>query len=734
MEMLLAVQVIGFIIALAFIVFGIDDLLWDIYALFRKVRGVHVDLTTLDQKPPKMLAIVIAAWHEDAVIGAVVDNLIRSAAYPPDLYRVFLAVYPNDPATGAVVDELAANNVNVVKVVNAHEGPTNKADNLNYAMRQIIAYEKEHGLRFAGITIHDSEDVVHPLELKMTNYLIDDYDALQFPVFPLMRMPRFGNFFKTLTTGTYADEFAEHHFRTLVMRDRLGFVPSAGTGFCLRRSFLDVYGDGKGTIMPDDSLTEDYKLSLSMNMAGYRVHYVLERVPRIDQHGRKFWDYIATRSLFPQKIKLAIKQKTRWVYGITMQSASMKDLFAKSSLSFRERTFLYKDLKAKFANFILLPGYLVFLYFLVSLFVPSLPIMYPYLSAGWWLCVFLTFMMVERQFLRGKAIVNVYGKRMMFFACLLPPLFPIRLIWGNIINICATTRAWAQKAAFDRLERRARRTGRVAGNGTKADEEQGAVFDGSVHPKNSDMKGLCVEATEREISVEEEPKPTWAKTDHEFLPEEVLSRYRRRYGDYLLLRGSLDEKSLSDVVQDTAHPDKLLGTRLLEGGFVSERDLASATALQNNTVTVELTPLLKRRMSCWDMPGLWEDAGAWPLLETAVGYLAVMPDTGGSRTVLEFERMRGKPVFMLVAQSSELTNALLTLGSEPVVTSACLTECTEGNREDFDVDFDHLRALCDDGVISLSQAGIALGYAINQERGIASVLRSMGLLRLRATG
>ena len=46
----------------------------------------------------------------------------------------------------------------------------------------------------------DSEDVVHPYELRVTNYLLDTHDALQFPVFPLMRMPTFRNYFKTITT------------------------------------------------------------------------------------------------------------------------------------------------------------------------------------------------------------------------------------------------------------------------------------------------------------------------------------------------------------------------------------------------------------------------------------------------------------------------------------------------------------------------------------------------------
>ena len=158
---------IGFFVALAFIVFGADDLLWDVFALFRGIGKKRVKLSLINEKPPKMLAVVIAAWHEDAVIGEVVDNLVASAQYPRSLYRVFLGVYPND-----------------------------------------------------------AEDVVHPNEFKMTNYLIDEYDALQFPVFPLQRMPRLRQFFKTLTSSTYADEFAEHHFRTMVMRDELGFVPS----------------------------------------------------------------------------------------------------------------------------------------------------------------------------------------------------------------------------------------------------------------------------------------------------------------------------------------------------------------------------------------------------------------------------------------------------------------------------------------------------------------------------
>lgn len=178
-----------------------------------------------------MLAVVIAAWHEDAVLGEVVDNLVASAQYPRSLYRVFLGVYPNDAATVAVA----------ARSRRAMEAPwcawwetipdlRRRPPTSTIPCGPSREYEAERDVRFASVTIHDAEDVVHPNEFKMTNYLIDDYDALQFPVFPLQRMPRLRLFFKTLTSSTYADEFAEHHFRTMVMRDELGFVPSAGHG------------------------------------------------------------------------------------------------------------------------------------------------------------------------------------------------------------------------------------------------------------------------------------------------------------------------------------------------------------------------------------------------------------------------------------------------------------------------------------------------------------------------
>lgn len=118
------------------------------------------------------------------------------------MYHIFLGVYPNDPETIAVAQDLAERHLNVHVIINAKPGPTCKADNVNHVLNRIRNFEIEHSWKFASITIHDSEDVVHPYEFKLTNYLIDRYPAFQFPVFPLQPLPRLNNFFSNLTSGT----------------------------------------------------------------------------------------------------------------------------------------------------------------------------------------------------------------------------------------------------------------------------------------------------------------------------------------------------------------------------------------------------------------------------------------------------------------------------------------------------------------------------------------------------
>ncbi len=522
---------IGLLLVILYLAMGFDDFLWDIISLLKrkKYKNSRFDFKTLRTPPPKLLAIMIGAWKESSVIEDVVDNLISSIQYPKSMYHVFIGVYPNDTETMAVVSKLEEKYSNVHMIINVLHGPTSKAQNLNNTISRIKEFEQTHNLTFASFTIHDAEDVVHPYELMVTNYLIDKHAALQFPVFPLMQMPKFKNFFKTLTLGTYADEFAENHFITMVGRCSTGgFVPSAGTGLALSRKVFDYFEDGE--IFPKDSLTEDYRLSLTLFEKGLSTYYVLDSVPRVSSDNKIIYDYIATRSMFPDTFKKAVKQKTRWILGITMQSVKVREVFGKNRLSFMARYSVYRDLKAKVGNLLTFVGYPVLIYFLVSLFTPLTPI-YPKFSLSWYLSLVVTIQMVERQISRATAIYNVYGFKMMFFSCLFPPLLPIRVIWGNIINLVATLLAYKQNILSKKIRKKTK-------------------------PKT--LK--------------------WAKTDHTFLSKNILKRYHRTFGDILIEKNIIDPEKLKTELRSKPL-DIFIGEHLLQQELITEEEHLGVLAL-----------------------------------------------------------------------------------------------------------------------------------------------------------
>lgn len=178
------VYYIGLFLVLLFIATGIDDFFWDFITVCRRLteKTKKLEVGTLESEPPKLIALIVAAWHEENVLFDVVENIILSQQYPRAMYHIFLGVYPNDDATIEVAKALEAKYKNVHCVINHKAGPTSKAQNINYVFAQIKEFEEEKGWEFAAFTIHDSEDLVHPYEFRVTNFLIEKYPALQFPV------------------------------------------------------------------------------------------------------------------------------------------------------------------------------------------------------------------------------------------------------------------------------------------------------------------------------------------------------------------------------------------------------------------------------------------------------------------------------------------------------------------------------------------------------------------------
>jgi adsorption protein B len=220
-----------------------------------------------------------------------------------------------------------------------------------------------------------------------------------------------------------------------------------------------------------------------------------------------------------------------------MQSISFRDVLASEGVSLAGRYSFYRDLKAKYLNLIPIFGYIASVYCLVSLLFGLEPL-YSKGSPVYYMAIAVFVIMIIRQIFRGVALYRVYGFRSMFFGCLLPPLFPIRLIYGNIINFTATARAFLMKLFGDK-------------------------------------------ATEKKVNREHREKAKkpvkWAKTDHDFLSQEQLRKYRRMLGDTLITQGCLSAKTFQEALVhvDKQHGEKI-GTYLIRKGIATEEQVVRA--------------------------------------------------------------------------------------------------------------------------------------------------------------
>jgi adsorption protein B len=287
----------------------------------------------------------------------------------------------------------------------------------------MVRWENMTGIRYDIILMHDSEDVIHPMSLKIQNYLIPEYDMLQMPVFPL-HMSHFN-----LIHWTYADEFAEYHTKDLHVRQYFsGFVPSAGVGTAFNRWLIDFVGTSFAkNIFRSKSLTEDYDLALRLALGKAKMLFVY----------KPFGINCATRSFFPYTMKTAIRQKSRWVTGICLQSWKLTGWLGDA----RFRFILYRDRKAVLANIINFFAYLVISYLMMYEAIrfgfsayEQLPPMVVKGTMLWDLVVIDSVLMLWRIMHRFITVRRIYG----LWAALLSI---VRLPISNIINFSATGRA-----------------------------------------------------------------------------------------------------------------------------------------------------------------------------------------------------------------------------------------------------------------------------------------------------
>jgi adsorption protein B len=360
----------------------------------------------------RRIAILVPLWEEQRVIGRMFERNLASIRYAN--YDFFAGVYPNDVATVAAVTESASRSSRVHLAMVSHGGPTSKGDCLNAIFDYVTGYEAAHGVRFDVIMTHDAEDLIAPESLRIVNWFSRDYGMVQIPVLPLPTG------LAEMTHGVYCDEFAEYQQKDIPARQRLGgFLPSNGVGTGFERGALERLAATRGGRIFDPAcLTEDYENGFRLHALGCRQIFVPLRLPAP----------MATREYFPRRLRASVRQRSRWVAGITLQGWQHHGWRA----PWRQVYFFWRDRKGLVGN-------------LLSPFANLLFILW---IAGWrgfsgvpaWtarLCTITLCLSVVHFSIRSVLTARVYGWA--FASGVLP-----RMFWGSLMNSAATVSALHQ--------------------------------------------------------------------------------------------------------------------------------------------------------------------------------------------------------------------------------------------------------------------------------------------------
>ncbi len=512
--------------------------LWRRVVVFGYRKAKPLSEADLLARPEQAVAVMIPCWDESAVIRRMLENSLKVLNYSN--YVIFVGTYPNDPATQREVDLVRERYGNVERIVCPKDGPTSKADCLNWIFEGIRHYEKEHGTEFDIVVMEDSEDVLHPMMLKLFNFLIPRMDMVQIPVLPME--PLWWEF----TMGTYLDEFANNHSRDMVVRELLSRnLPSAGVGTAFSRQLLiRLAQENQNRLFTIGSVTEDYDFGIRLaETPGVRQVFsrvALERTVRRRNPftGRerlvRAQDYIGVREFFPRTFATAVRQKSRWILGITLQAWETIGWVG----GFWTRYMLLRDRSSLFTNQVnMLANVLVPVYLAVWGYVYVFPLAYrfpPIVERGsllYWVLLANLGLLIWQTTIRAWYVFQLYDLKQ-------AALSPLRLVWGNVINFFATMRAI-------RLYLRHLSTG---------------------------------------VPV------AWDKTDHSYPSEAELVRYRRRLGDLLLDRRFVTVSQLDAALDMQRATGRPLGAVLVDMGVLEEDKLLQALGVQFGVQTAEVDP------------------------------------------------------------------------------------------------------------------------------------------------
>ncbi len=412
----IAAFVLGIIPVLSFwfILSGLDDLAVDCIFGWMKVFATNPLINTLPPSREKKFAVLIPLWNEYEVIEQMLTH--NKAIIQYQNYDFFIGVYPNDKQTLHEIRQLEQQHPRIHLCLCPHDGPTSKADCLNWIFQHIILYEQQTGDQIEAFLTHDAEDVIHPRSFALINQLLNHYDMVQIPILPLPTS------FRKLTHAVYCDEFAEGQLKDLQARVFSGgFLPSCGVGTAFSRHCIQALAETQSNrVFEPTCLTEDYEIGLRVHRLGLSQIFV-----RPDAYQVMTWEF------FPQTFRGAVRQRTRWITGISLQGWQRNGWGNDKSCWY----WLWRDRKGLIGNPLSLLANVIFVYGITTLCI-SLWTAQPWqLSGGipllaWWALGFQLIRLVTRTI----CCALIYG-----------PWFalgtPLRVVWANVINSFATVSA-----------------------------------------------------------------------------------------------------------------------------------------------------------------------------------------------------------------------------------------------------------------------------------------------------
>lgn len=594
-----------------YLLFGLDDLLIDIVyysrLLWRRLfrRNVIKPLTREDlaAEPEKPIAIMIPAWQESNVIQRMLLNTAGALDYRNTV--VFVGTYPNDEATALEAGKAREVFPNIEIIVTPADGPTNKADCLNWIFQGIRIYEKKHNLRFEAFLMHDAEDIIHPLWPKLVNHLMPKMAFIQLPVFPL------DGSWSEFVGGVYRDEFAENHTKDMRVREVMSIsLPSAGVGTALSRQTVEWLAEKrKNQIFDITSIAEDYLLGIMLHeMPGRKIflqqwvsyHRKRKRLFRREEKDVAGQQPVATREYFPTSFRAAVRQKSRWILGVALQGWR-----AGWTRSLGSNYFLYRDRKGLLCNLVVIFGYVVVFYWSgITVFNRlsggrDIPPLIQADEIYFKMTVTVLILFAWRILNRMIATTRVFG----FVDGLLA--FP-RLFVGNFVNFFATVMAIHRYIM-------ARVSGKV---------------------------------------------PAWGKTEHAWPSEDQMLRYRRRLGDLLMERRMITAAQLEQALSIQKEQAGRLGDILVGMGVLWEEDVLQVAEAQDNREAIEIDPCLHPDCRALVPRELAESERIYPIEQQ--GRRLILAKQTGHKGLSEealAERI-GHPVFFRQTTSADIDFAI----------------------------------------------------------------------------